>query len=512
MVVVPTIAALADRGALEALSGAGDGIPLDAVALAAGADRAGLRVALRLLAAQGWLLEDAGADRGNPAWRVTTAGRLAFEIAPAACRRAAAFLGTAANLPQAFASEPDAASTDALREIVDWARCGWGLCDSGDETGAAVVKHVRRHLDGVVVGPAMVTLARSGVLDLLAARARPLHVDDLLGCLIDALSLPGWVSGDGSEAALTEEGACAASIAPAYGVVVSYLSFLGTLPHVLAGSARRRRAVIAAVDTATNQWGCDGAHRSYVAQVDPLIVDLFNRPLAEQPVGICEVGCGSGVFLQHLYTVVRDRTARGRILDTHPLVVVGVDSSKDAREATLRMLRRESIPECHILAGSITRPAEIAQQLERWCLQMHDLLHVRAFADHARTDGRPADLAGASADVPADSGGWSGNPQASLVRHFRLWKPFIERFGLVAIEAHSLPSCRAGERPGRTPAAAYEALFGYASQNLVELSLFLDCARRAGLDRDARFQAQFPSSGLGTVSLSFFTVPNTMKA
>jgi len=107
---------------------------------------------------------------------------------------------------------------------------------------------------------------------------------------------------------------------------------------------------------------------------------------------------------------------------------------------------------------------------------------------------------------------FAGEVQADLVRHLRQWKPYVERFGLLVLELHSLPTELAAANPNRTAAMADEATHGFSEQFLVECGVFLDCAKKAGLDRHPRFQAQFPSSDIGTVSLSFFTVPHGSKA
>ena len=57
----------------------------------------------------------------------------------------------------------------------------------------------------------------------------------------------------------------------------------------------------------------------------------------------------------------------------------------------------------------------------------------------------------------------------------------------------------------RTPAIAYDGTHGFSDQYLVELPLFLECAREAGLRADERFQSKFPPSELATVSLNYFT-------
>jgi hypothetical protein len=51
---------------------------------------------------------------------------------------------------------------------------------------------------------------------------------------------------------------------------------------------------------------------------------------------------------------------------------------------------------------------------------------------------------------------------------------------------------------------AYDGTHGFSDQYLVELPVFLECAREAGLIAEPRFQARFPPSELATVSVNFF--------
>jgi hypothetical protein len=51
----------------------------------------------------------------------------------------------------------------------------------------------------------------------------------------------------------------------------------------------------------------------------------------------------------------------------------------------------------------------------------------------------------------------------------------------------------------------YDATHGFSDQYLVELDVFLACAREAGLVADERFQATFPPADLATISINFFT-------
>lgn len=503
---------------------AGSGISLESIAQQTAANRAYLRVALRLLASCGWLIEEVSADRRSFSYRITPAGQAVFDRAPALYREAAAFLPTAMCLPQLF-SEPDGRSVNALRDVCRRITQGWSIEQEMQGVPSDIVGQIRMHLDGVVVAPVMATLSRAGILDLLSTGPMRLpHVDKMLRCLFDVLVAQGWLAVTRTDVHLTPDGACAAAVAPAYGTPLSYLPILNELPRLLSDAPvsrrSRRRPARVAIDRAMNLWGGGAAvPPTCIDRIDDLIIELFNRPLPQQPVGICEMGCGSGALLEHMYRVVRDRTARGRVLREHPLALIGVDPDTSARHAASRALRNAGAQGYHMVAGDVSRPAQLARALERFEFSVHDLLHVRGFVDHCRSDiyistGRAGvgDVLSTAAFAHQGTQVFAGEIQADLVRHLRQWKPYIERFGLLVLERHALPTAVAAANLEQTPAPAYEATHGYSDQFLVELGVFLDCARKAGLDRHPRFRAQFPPAESGTVSLSFFTVPNGSKA
>ena len=273
------------------------------------------------------------------------------------------------------------------------------------------------------------------------------------------------------------------------------------------------------VDRAMNVWGSGGAHNTYFTRVDEIVVEIFNRPIHQQPRGICDMGCGDGTFLAHLYNVVRNRTQRGELLDRHPLHIIGADFNKVARRVTSRTLRAAGIPTYAVIPGDINRPAQLASELEKRGIDSHDLLHIRSFLDHNRPY---AGLKGYTAGSrPARSTGAFSNQgelifademEENLVRHLARWKPYSGRFGLIILELHTLPPEVAAGNPERTPAVAYDATHGYSDQYLVELPIFLACAREAGLRPDPRFQAQFPPSELATVSINFFTASSETES
>jgi hypothetical protein len=517
LVVAPTVAALWERGALDPLLDAGR-VPFEDLVERTHANRGYLRVALRLLVSCGWLAEE---PRGAGFYVLTRRGRIAMTLAPPLYAELTSyFLPKALFLEESLFGATDAPVIGLLRELVQRARDGWRIALHDDTVTATVRDLVRGHLDGMLIGPAIVALARSGVLARLAAG--PLDPAELSGnpaihgCLFDLLAARGWLARTGKLVELTPAGHYAAQIAASYGVTVSYLPTFAVLPTLLFGNPRIPRVDSSGFETlvnrAMNVWGSGGAHRTYFNRLDLVVVEIFNRPIEQQPRGICDMGCGDGTLLAHLYHVVLERTLRGQLLDRHPLLFIGADFNKVARRAAKQTLRQAGVPTFHVIPGDINRPAQLASDLEALDLDVHDLLHIRSFLDHNRpyarlasyaAGSRPPRTTGAFAylgdEIPADE------LEENLVRHLRRWAPYIARFGLLVLELHTLPPEATAANLDRTPAVAYDGTHGFSDQYLVELPVFLACAREAGLAASERFQATFPSSDLATVSLNYFT-------
>ena len=520
VVMAPTVSALWERGALELLTRAPGPLPFDDVVKHTHANAGYVRVALRLLASCGWLVEQP-CGSGARTYALTPEGHTALSLAHPLYRQVtASFLPKALVLEDFLVQPPDESFIASVGDLVALAQNGWGIARPRDPAARQIHDRIRGHLDGVLVAPAMVALARGGVFARLADAPLDLRsmpgIAASVGCLFDLLSTTGWVERAGDIVRLTGCGRYAVQIASAYGVTVSYLPMFAVLPTLLFGNARIPRVDPSGFETmvnrAMNVWGGGGAHITYFKKLDEIIVDIFNRPVEEQPRGICDMGCGDGTLLAHLYSVVKERTARGRELDTHPLIIVGADFNKVARRAAKQTLHAARIPAFHVITGDINRPAQLASDLEAIDLDIHDLMHVRSFLDHNRpyvrlsnyvSGSRQASTTGAFAylgdEIPADE------LEENLVRHLRRWKPYVGRFGLLVLELHTLPPALTAANLERTPAVAYDATHGFSDQYLVELPVFAACAREAGLRAEPRWQARFPSSELATVSLNYFT-------
>ena len=81
------------------------------------------------------------------------------------------------------------------------------------------------------------------------------------------------------------------------------------------------------------------------------------------------------------------------------------------------------------------------------------------------------------------------------MRHLRRWAPYVGRFGLLILELHTLPPTVTAANLEKTPAVAYDGTHGFSDQYLVELPIFLECAREAGLQTDSALSMQVPAVG-----------------
>ncbi len=482
LALVPTVTALAEHGVLRLMRHATE-VSVDSLAPRTRMAPARLRVALRLLAACGWLEERCAAGGRDCFYTVTPAGQVACDAAPPVFREAAAGLAAIVELPQAFGAELDDATVDAVRNLARLAAAALA-----PDIDPAAARLVREPLGGVTVVAAVVTFAHSGMLELLAqGPLRLLEIDDLLQVLFERLESEGLLTRTGLDVRLTPAGERAVLMAPACTEVWSYLPLLLSAPY---DSSDVESAVAAVVpgspEEVLNVSGRGAAFRPWSAPLDALIVDVFNRPMSQQPRGISDVACGSGALLGHVYTLIREQTSRGRVLKEHPLLVLGADYSRLAREMTARTMRSANVPRFHVSAAAAGDPSAMAEDAARHAISLRDLLHLRVFVA-ADTDERAR--------------------AASLAP----WLPYAGRFGLAMLERHPAPIGPDCE-PDRVAAAAFNAVYGHASRTLADAGTLVEAARRAGLDRHPRFRAQFPQSAAPAVSFGYFTAAGRTHA
>jgi SAM-dependent methyltransferase len=520
IVLAPVARALCDRGVFDLFRDSA-WVDLDQISQRTRANHGYLRVGLRLLVSSGWLKWRNG-ESGAASYALTPEGSIALGVAPEFYREVVSFIPMAIFLEDFLFGKSQGSFLPSLQVLIDKAIAGWGIAIPVDPVAVNMHAQLRLQLDGMLIGPAMVALARNGIFDKLVLGPAELKSMDgnqsCLSSLFDLLASQGWVTREQNRISLTPRGRYAAQIAPAYGVTVSYLPMFSVVSTLMFGNPRIPRVdesgVELLVNRAMNVWGSGGAHATYFNRVDEIVIEIFNRPIELQPSGVCDMGCGNGRFLEHVYQVVKERTARGKVLDKYPLLIVGADFNKVARRVTKQNFKKAQIPNSHVIHGDINRPALLAGDLEEIGVDIHDLLHMRSFLDHNRPYLQPSGYVrgtrkGRSTGAFAHLGDeiLADELEENLVRHLRRWAPYVGRFGLLVLELHTIAPELAAGNPKKTPAVAYDGTHGFSDQYLVEVPVFLECAREAGLHTDARYQAQFPPSELATVSINFFTAP-----
>jgi hypothetical protein len=256
-----------------------------------------------------------------------------------------------------------------------------------------------------------------------------------------------------------------------------------------------------------NVWGSGGAHSTYFKVIDEIIINLFNKPIDEQPKGILDMGCGNGAFIQHIFDVIEYQTLRGKLLEEYPLLLVGADFNQTALRVTRSNLIKADIW-AKIIWGDIGRPDILAKDLkEDYNIDLKDLLNVRTFLDHNRIWEAPKN---ATNRVSNSSGAYafqgkriSNNiVEDSLLEHFKKWKPYVEQFGLLIIELHTISPQLTANNLSITAATAYDATHGFSDQYILEVDVFISIAKEAGLFPNTNYFTKFPNNELATVSVN----------
>ncbi|MBL6445773.1 class I SAM-dependent methyltransferase [Fulvivirga sp. 29W222] len=383
-----------------------------------------------------------------------------------------------------------------------------------------VHQQILTHIEGIVVGPTLVHLGMSGMFHKYFMetrfKAEEFHKDaDGFGRLLDILTHLKWFNKINNTYEFTEEGLFFAKRASAYGVTVSYIPTLRKLndlifgdPIILKGTDTNGNEKH--VDREMNVWGSGGAHAAYFKVVDEIIIEIFNRPIDEQPKGILDMGCGNGAFLKHLFNVVANQTQRGRVLEEHPLLLIGVDYNEAALKVSKANLIQADIW-AKIIWGDIGKPDILASDLkEAYNIDLKDLLNVRTFLDHNRIWEEPEqkdDLRISSSTGAYCSEGrrLSNNlVSESLRQHFKRWTPYVKQYGLLLIELHTVSPELVAQNLGKTAATAYDVTHGYSDQYIVEVEEFIKVLQEAGLSHDKEMFRKYPDSDLATVTINLF--------
>jgi len=469
-----------------------------------------LNVALRILCSQGWLIQHIDNENDVISYEINEHSKTAFSLAY--------LYEDAVNLitySVTFPNErigPDAFL--ALEKIFKKFKNNFGLKNCENNT---IEYQILKHIEGVIAGPIIVLLGVNGLFHKYfmeaSFRAQEYHKDpESFKKILDFLTHLGWFTKKKETYRFTDQGLFFAKRASAYGVTVSYIPTFIQLDELIFGNPTVLKTdspddTEKHVHREMNVWGSGGAHSTYFKVIDEVIIKLFNSPIDEQPKGILDMGCGNGAFIQHIFDVIEYQTLRGKMLEEHPLLLVGADFNKAALKVTRSNLIKADIW-AKVIWGDIGRPDLLANDLkEDYNIDLKDLLNVRTFLDHNRIWEAPKT---ATNRISTSSGSYSYQGkfisnnlvEDSLLEHFQKWKPYVEQFGLLIIELHTINPKFSAENLGKTAATAYDATHGYSDQYILEVDVFNKIATEAGLKPDPNHFSKFPNSKLATVSVN----------
>ncbi|NND76813.1 MAG: class I SAM-dependent methyltransferase [Flavobacteriales bacterium] len=512
IVTAPTAFALHNKGVTNYLIEHG-ACEVDDLAKHFNANEGNLNVALRVLASQGWLEYNIDNENNTVTYSTNPKSQMAFSLFHVYEECVDLMKISGKFHPRKFEKEPFQVMSKLFRNYLN----SMGMDKSIDKSGSEIQEQVLKHIEGVLVGPTAVALGMGGMFHnyfmQTSFKAEEFHEDfESFETLLFHFSEIGWFKKNESTYSFTDKGLFFAKRASAYGVTVSYIPNFRYLDELIFGDPNvlwnaPEGSPELHVDREMNVWGSGGAHATYFKKIDEIIISIFNKPINEQPKGIVDMGCGNGAFLEHLFQVIDQRTLRGEMLDEHPLFLVGADFNQAALKVSRANLIKADIW-AKVIWGDIGRPDILAEDLKRdYDISLGDLLNVRTFLDHNRVWEAPE---GTRTETSASSGAFAyrgqrisnNDVEQGLLEHLKKWTPYVERFGLLMIELHTIAPHLAAANLGRTAATAYDATHGFSDQYIVEVDVFNKMAKEAGLFPVEKFFHKFPNSELATVSIN----------
>ncbi len=517
IVTIPTVYLLHSKGILDFLRSERN-TTLKSIASNFSANEGYLNVALRVLASQGWLLHETVGDTIS----ISTNDRsdIAFGLIPLYADAAELINISGHFHPRKFEEEP----LKYLDRLFQNYKNRYEMETSNNPIVTEIQNQILSHIEGVIVGPSIVSLGMGGMFHKYFMKASFRH-DEFhnngrnFERLLDIFTELGWFDKKNDTYTFTDKGLFFARRASAYGVTVSYIPAFRKLNELLFGDPTifwnlPKGAKEIHVDREMNVWGSGGAHSTYFKKIDEIIIDIFNKPIEDQPKGIVDMGCGNGAFLIHLFDVIENRTLRGKMLEEHPLFLVGADYNKAALDVTRSNIVMANIW-AKVIWGDIGRPDLLADNLqENYGIHLSELLNVRTFLDHNRIWSDPISKEAQKDSLSSGAFAFRGKRlsnelvEENLKEHFSKWAPYVQKYGLLVIELHTISPSITAQNLGKTAATAYDATHGFSDQYIVEVDIFNDVASRAGLFPVEEYFTKFPDSELATVSINLLKAKN----
>lgn len=465
-----------------------------------------LNVALRILASQGYLKRKVDNELDEIHLELTELGMQAFELA--------GHYDIFYKLMKNYSIRPrniisKSVNIKALKEAWNELKYFQNIQNS------EIRERMSYHMEGILLGPVMVGLSINQKLKNIDPNfvLNPESLDlpeETFTWLIEILDHLIFIKKVDSKYYFNAKGNYYAKRASAYGVTISYLPTFAQLDTLLKGDPNDiwqsdDEGHESHVYRYMNVWGSGGAHSTYFKKIDEIIIEIFNKPIEEQPKGIIDVGCGDGTFINHVFDVIYYNTERGKVLDKNPLFIAGVDYNQKALVATKTTMETEDIW-AEVEFGDISDPASLNEMLvEKHGIELGDLLNTRTFLDHNRIYQKPnkIELSCKSGGAFAYRGRRIPNNELfqNLSNHLKTWAPYLKKFGLLIVELHSISPTQAASHIGKTLATPYDATHGYTDQYIIELPCFLNAAKHAGLQPVPEYSYKFPDEQKTTVSI-----------
>lgn len=444
-----------------------------------------LRVAVHGLVATGWAEGRPGLDPAAVELRWTEAGR-------AAMARRGAYLEVGELL-----AEFDGAAADAWTRPWDPATVERFAALVAQRSTERREDLVDAHLDGALLVPAVLWLHETGRLEEDGPRLPESELGAAMASLLGELD---WIDGAG---AWTADGAAGRVFALNFGGVATYLPLLRSLPELYRGEAN----VVPDPGSGEPEWHVHralnvqisaAAHRRYFRDSEPLFREIFDRePVADQPRFIADMGCGQGSWLAYLHRLIGAETLRGRHLDEHPLLMIGVDPDPTALGEAEAALAAAGVPAL-LLRGDVTDPDGLRDALAEHGIAIEDGLHIRSFIDHERSyrgGGDGEAVPGWSSGIYLDAAGApvdAADLERDLVAHLRRWSGHVRRHGMIVLEAHCTAPEIVARNLGAMHGLAFDAHQAYSKQYPVDHAAWLECCRLAGLRTVAHEEIRYP--------------------
>src|SRR6478672_347727 len=358
------------------------------------------------------------------------------------------------------------------------------------------------YLDGLIIIPLLLSLRAQGRLCVTEEKAAGtvirtlnLTVNPACRCVVERLFVAKeWATRSGDVLQLSQAGRFVIDRIFVTATVASYRPMFVRAQELLFGDATRVFSRDCDghethVDRTINVVGSGFQHEKYFAALSDVVARCFEGDAYEsQPKYIVDMGCGDGSLLRRLYEMVRDRTRRGKVLDVHPLIPIGVDFNEKALVATSRTLAGIE----HITAkGDIGDPMAMLDTLRaHGVTDLDRVLHVRSFLDHDRPYRQPEDRKAAERRFPVSSGLYidadchaiaPSDMIQSTVEHLRRWSQILNVHGLVMLEVHCLPPDVTAQHLDESENFHFDAYHAMSHQFLLTAQTFLACAAEAGM-------------------------------